>query len=248
MSAESIAKAVAMLTPEKLDEMHKNYRTPISYGPASGDWISAREARLLVADRAKVSWPDAEQAIYRRAARWVPIRVSTFARSEDPHDYIDRLKFFSTSEPTDLSHFSTTVSKKAHGEIRDFFDHLLSGDDFERRVKYALWATGDFKVKVEQECSDVTIEISGLQFDRVALLESLGITSPTSKKPAPVHRIADEAVVEWIKSCAIDNSKIAWAAIHKQYGAQAPKKAEQFEPIWRMVKGNRPRGRPKRQA
>lgn len=241
----AISRALDRLTSERMDEIVAQLHRPIELEVVSGDWIPAREARLFVSSTAKVSLSEAEGALCRRAAHWIPLRVATFGRLEEPHDYVNRFEFFGDKDP-DLSHFKPHPMNGPWCEVRMMFEALGGFEPILAPcgVHYAHWATGDFKVTIAKDFSDVTLEIGGLEFDRPALERALGIKSNTdpllSKK-----RLTDAAVARWIDSCGVENSKLAWQAIRAEFGAEAPKKTEQFERIWRQLKGNRPRGRPR---
>jgi hypothetical protein len=159
---------------ESFDKILAEVTRPVALGDASGDWVSAREAKELVEAVGGVLGDEAIQALCRRAVIAVPVRAASFGRSEDPHPYIDRFDYFKDREP-DLSHFKRTLSQAALGEILAFFE--LVGEypwDPGNGVTYANWGTGDFKAQVAMDFSDVTFQIVGLQFDRLALASSIG--------------------------------------------------------------------------
>lgn len=68
------------------------------------------------------------------------------------------------------------IGRRVYEEILGFFEVLGEGhrNEGENGVSYASWATGTFKVTVELDLSDVTLTVTGLRFDRVALQQSLG--------------------------------------------------------------------------
>lgn len=184
---ETFAKTMAELT------------RPVMLGEASGDWVSAREAKGIIETAGGVLDDEAIQALCRRAVIAVPIRAASFGRSEDPHPYIDRFDYFKDREP-DLSHFKRTIGHAALAEILAFFE--LVGEyptDPGNGVIYANWGTGDFKAQVAMDFSDVTLQVVGLQFDRLALINSIGdnpgasdtsavaVSSNTGGRPARKH-------------------------------------------------------------
>jgi hypothetical protein len=182
-----VKRAVAQLD-ENFDEMLAKVTAPVELGKPSGEWISTREAKAIVEKLTDGDQGQAIAAICRRAVIAVPVRASTYSRGEDPHDYIDRLDFFADRE-VDLSHFRQTLTQNAFAEIRGFF--ALVGDapwdnydGFTNGVEYAVWATGDFKAKVQMDFSDVTLTVLGLQFDRKALLSSFGEEPQPTETPA----------------------------------------------------------------
>jgi hypothetical protein len=149
---------------------------PIKMRPASGEWISAREARLLVATEARVTFGEAEAALCRRALNWVRVAADSFSRAEDPHDYISRIEYFK-DRPADLTHFSDEPSQTAWSEALNFFADIsgyvpILGSE---RIVTHCWATGEFRVTIERDFSDVTLEVVGLKFDKVGVLESIGL-------------------------------------------------------------------------
>jgi hypothetical protein len=154
---------------------------PVKLAPASGDWISAREARLLVANRAGVSFEDAASALCRRAVLPLRVRVHTFGRKEIPREFVDRRDYFRENKP-DMSHFSDAPSRTAFEEIRELFKVLRCHVPLlipAPGVRLACWATGDFNVALEMDFSVVTLEIVGVEFDRRGVLESIGAESET---------------------------------------------------------------------
>ena len=163
-------------------------KRPIVLEEASGDWIPAREAKAMVEEICGVESDDAIKAICRRAVIVIPVRALTWGRSEEPHDYIDRFEYFRDRE-TDHSHFNRTINRTAFSEICGFFEILEAAnpDEFFSGIEYANWQTGDFKLTVERDFSDVTITVVGLQFDKAALTQSFSsiVQAPT---PEPVER------------------------------------------------------------
>ncbi len=175
------AKRAAKRLDENFDKLLAEATKPVELGPASGEWISAREAKATVERISEVNSALAVAALCRRAVIAVPVRASTFSRGEEPHDYIDRFEFFEGREP-DLSHFKRSIRPTILSEICGFFEVL--GDirgEAETGIGYAEWETGDFKVTVPMDFSDVTLTVVGLQFDRTALLHSLGEESPVAE-------------------------------------------------------------------
>ncbi|MEQ1498811.1 MAG: hypothetical protein ABL914_09110 [Novosphingobium sp.] len=177
---------------------------PIVLEAASGEWISSREAKSLVERLCQVDDSDAIRAICRRAVMVVPVMVATWSRSEDPHDYIDRMDYFSEQEP-DNTHFSRTINRRAFTEICDFFVVLEQHKDIGvGQIHHENWATGDFEVTIECDFSDVKLTIVGLQFDRVALMRSFtggAITSALDHTENPrkgAGRPASPAWPQWI--------------------------------------------------
>jgi hypothetical protein len=159
---------------------------PVALRPASGEWISAREARLMVARLAAVTLSDAESALCRRALHTVRVRAQSMSRREDPDEYIDRFEYFQQHKP-DLSHFSDAPSRTAFEEIAAFFKAL---DGYVAilapgGVSVACWATGDFKIALKMDFSIVTLEVLGLEFDRKGVLESVGAELADSKPKGP---------------------------------------------------------------
>lgn len=227
-----------------MDEFLAEEAKPVVLHPESGDWISAREARILVSKLAEVFHRDAEIAILRRALRWVPVTVETFSRLAKPHDYI-KSDDFNRDFGSRLTHFRPTPSKSDWREAIAFFEALIEYIPIlnSAGVQHAHWATGDFKVVIEKDFSDVIIDVTGLAFDRPALLASLGIAST---KLAPRARLSPSEICEWIMICGTENSKLAWKKIKAEFGGNAPKKYEEFDPAWKSVKGTRTRGRPPR--
>lgn len=184
---DSVKRAVARLD-DSFEEIRAQVTAPVELGEASGEWISAREAKATVELLTDGNQAQAIAAICRRAVIAVPVRASTYARREDPHDYIDRLDFFAGRE-VDLSHFKRTLTQGAFAEIRGFFELIGDApwddfDGFRNGVEYAVWATGDFKAKVPMDFSDVTLTVVGLQFDRKALLSSFGEEPQPPETPA----------------------------------------------------------------
>lgn len=243
---EALDRAVADLTSEKIDALVQSMRTPIELATRSGEWISAREARLFVSDHAKVTLADAEKTLCRRALQWVPCKVDSFGRREDPHDYIDRIEFFDGRDD-DFSHFHERPLPKAWSEIRDMFLAVASHIPIlvPSGVYYADWAAGDFKVEIERDFSNVTLEITGLQFDRRALAQSIGVKLSDNIRSTD-KRMSEDELREWLGHSKHENSKIAWTALRSEFGNRCPKKSEAFAPIWRELKGGRGRGRPKK--
>ena len=91
---------------------------------ASGEWISAREARLLVSRTAVCTLPDAERALCRRALRWLRVQPHTWSRHEVPHEGIPRAEFFKDKREPDLSHFSDKPSRTAWEEGLALFEAI----------------------------------------------------------------------------------------------------------------------------
>lgn len=246
MTEKRISGAIDRLTPEYINDFMKRRNTPIDLEPVSGDWIHCREARILISESAKVSLKEAQAALCLRAVHWVPLKVVSFSRHEEPHDYIDRVEYFREREPS-LDHFQPKPLPKDWEELRQLFESIRRYEDtfISVGVHYANWALGDFKVTLEKDFCDVTIEMTGLHFDRPALLKTVGLV-PLSPRGAAAKRspIGDDEVKCWIATCGTENSKVAWNLIRDQFGNRAPKKTEQFERLWRDVKGRRSRGRP----
>lgn len=170
---DSVTRAVKRLD-EDFEEVMARITAPVVLAEASGEWISAREAKALVERVTGLAEAQAIAAICRRAVICVAVRASTYSRGEDPHEYIDRLDFFADRK-TDLSHFLRTLTQSAFGEMLDFFKLIgNAGWDHGNGVEYAIWEMGDFKVKIEKDFSDVTFTVVGLQFDRLELHRSLG--------------------------------------------------------------------------
>jgi len=161
-------------TAEEMEELLR----PIQLPEASGDWMVAREAALFVAKVAHTSLSEARSALCRRGLRWLRIRAHSFARHEQPHPYIDRVEFFRDRDiKGSLSHFSDTPTPQAWVEMCDFLDAVGSYEPFlaEGGIKVCCWATGDFEGVLEKDFSDVTLRITGLQFDRRGINEMLGL-------------------------------------------------------------------------
>lgn len=158
-------------------EAIKSLTGPVKMPPPSGQWISAREARLTVARTSEVSFGEAERALCRRALRWIRVQPHTFSRSEKPIEGIDPVDFFGDELAPDLSHFKDEPSRQAWEEALQLFDVLANHDAFDLSgaVELCCWATGDFKVAVPMDFSTVTFEIVGLEFDKQAVLESIGV-------------------------------------------------------------------------
>lgn len=158
------------------DEDVARILAPVKLPEASGDWVSAREAIAIVEQITGVERQAAIQALCRRAVFPVAVSASVCSRGEDPHEYINRCEFFRDRE-IDLSHFQRTIAHSSFEEISGFFEVLENSETPERdyRILHACWATGDFKVRVELDFSDVTLTVAGLRFDRVALQRSLGV-------------------------------------------------------------------------
>lgn len=166
-----------------IDSFVAELKRPILLEAASGEWISAREAKAMVEEICRVGSDDAIKAICRRAVIVIPVRASTWGRTEDPHDYIDRFEYFRDRE-TDFSHFNRTIHRTAFSEICGFFEVLETAnrEDFFSGIEYENWQTGDFKVTVERDFSDVTLTVVGLQFDKAALTQSF---TGMAQTPAP---------------------------------------------------------------
>lgn len=174
-SPETIASIGA-----ELEAAMAEIQRPIVLPEASGEWLSAREAKALVESVCQVAGGDAIRAICRRAVIVVPILVATWSRREDPHDYIDRADYFRQQEP-DHSHFKRTLGRRAFSEVCDLFAVIGRCSDVEiGKIHYENWGTGDFEVTIECDFSDVKLSVVALQFDRVALERSLtgGTTAP----------------------------------------------------------------------
>ena len=166
-------------------QFFEELKRPIVLQEASGEWVSAREAKALVEEICGVGSDDAIKAICRRAVIIVPILASTWSRAENPHDYIDRFEYFSERK-NDSSHFSRTIHRTAFSEICGFFE-VLESDNAEEglpNIEYANWQTGDFKLTVERDFSDVTLKIVGLEFDKAALIQSF----TSDKQPVILER------------------------------------------------------------
>lgn len=163
-------------------------KRPIVLEQASGEWIPAREAKAMVEEICGVDSDDAIKAICRRAVIVIAVQALTWGRSEDPHDYINRLDYFHDRE-TDTSHFKRTIFRTAFSEICGFFEVLetASQGNFYSGIEYANWQTGDFKLTVERDFSNVTLTIVGLQFDKVALTQSFAGVVQTPA-PEPLER------------------------------------------------------------
>lgn len=172
----------------EIDSFVAELKRPIVLEPASGDWVPAREAKAIVQKICGAGGDDAIRAICRRAVIIIPVQALTWGRSEDPHDYINRFDYFRDRE-TDLSHFRRTIFRTAFSEICGFFEVLETasqGGDCSG-VEHANWQTGDFKLTVERDFSDVTLTIVGLQFDKVALTQSFAGVVQTPA-PEPLER------------------------------------------------------------
>lgn len=227
------------------DEILEALARPVKLLPRTGDWIAARDARILVADLAKISLDDAEQVLCRRALHWIPLDVSTFGRAEKLHEFAIPLGL-GKGKPT-LTHFAEVPNNPDWQEVRELFEEvgrhvpILSPGG----VHYADWATGDFKVTIQGDYSDITLDFTNLRFDRLALLSALGASSPLQ---AGTSRMNDDELEEWIENCGTENSRAAWKRLKTEKGAAVPKRDEVFMPAWRKVKGTRPRGRLKRLA
>lgn len=173
------------LSAEEIDEFVAELKRPILLEAASGEWISAREAKAMVEEICKVGSDDAIKAICRRAVIVIPVRASTWGRSEDPHEYINRFEYFRDRE-SDLSHFKRTIFRTALSEICGFFEVLETAnrEDFFSGIEYENWQTGDFKLTVEGDFSDVTLTVIGLQFDKTALTQSFtGMAQTLAPEP-----------------------------------------------------------------
>lgn len=168
---------------EEMDKFVAELKRPIVLEEASGEWISSREAKAMVQGICGIDSDDAIKAICRRAVIVIPVRAITWGRSEEPHDYIDRFEYFRDREP-DYSHFKRTIHRTAFSEISGFFEVLETAtpEDAFSGIEYANWQTGDFKLTVERDFSDVTLTVVGLQFDKVALAQSFAGIEQT---PAP---------------------------------------------------------------
>jgi len=149
------------------------FLSPIELGPASGEWITAREALQYVEKNCGCARTDAIRAICRRAPMPVPVTCVSWSVGEDPHEYIDRSEYFRENERAS-DHFMRKISQTAYQEILHFFDAIGHGEtrDGDWLIEYASWATGDFKVHLERDFSVVRLKVVGLQFDRVALEKS----------------------------------------------------------------------------
>lgn len=175
-----------------MDSFVAELKRPIVLKKESGEWISAREAKTIVEDICKIGDDDAIGAICRRAVVVIPVRAITWSRSEDPHDYINRFDYFHDRE-TDFSHFNRILFRTAFSEICGFFEVLEAasqGGDYSR-IEHANWQTGDFKLTVERDFSDVTLTVVGLQFDKVALAQSFaGVVQTPAPEPleGPIAR------------------------------------------------------------
>lgn len=189
----------------EIDSFVAELKRPIVLEQASGDWIPAREAKEIVQEICGVGSDDAIKAICRRAVVIIPVQALTWGRSEDPHDYINRFDYFRDQE-TDLSHFRRTIFRTAFGEICGFFEVLETasqGCDYSG-IEHANWQTGDFKLTVERDFSDVTLTIVGLQFDKVALTQSFAgvvqtpATEPLERASARKGRPPSPAWPDWI--------------------------------------------------
>lgn len=156
-----------------IDKFLAELKRPIELSEPSGDWIPAREAKEMVESICGVGSDDAIKAICRRAVIVIPVQASTWGRTEDPHDYIDRVEYFRDQE-SDLSHFNRPIYRTAFSEMCGFFEVLeaTNSDEYFSNIEYANWRTGDFKLTVEHDFSDVTLTVIGLQFDKDALTKS----------------------------------------------------------------------------
>lgn len=238
---DSVKRAVARLD-DNFDELLARIKAPVVLAEPSGEWISAREAKALVESLTGLAGAYAIAAICRRAVIAVAVRAVTYGRGEDPHEYINRLDFFADRE-TDFSHFKQTLTQSAFGEMLDLFE--LLGEvawDAGNGVEYAFWETGDFKAKVEKDFSVVTFSIVGLQFDRLALLRSLGegsqlsetagVSVPTNTGGRPARRHGEAiAAVALRLSCLSPNDLSPYTAEavgaelaieYKRLGERAP--------------------------
>lgn len=148
---------------------------PVELPPASGEWIASHLAISRVIEICGVSRAEAVQAICRRAVIAVPVTSLTWAAGEDPHDYINRLDYFRENRRRNL-HFSRVPDRKSLDEVLHFFDALGCPEqpDAPWDFDYASWQTGDFRVKLERDFSVVTLTVTGLRFDRVALEKAFG--------------------------------------------------------------------------
>lgn len=173
------------LSTEEIEKFVAELKRPILLEAASGEWISARESKAMVEVICGVSDDEAIKAICRRAVIVIPVRAWTWGRREDPHDYIDRFEYFRDRE-TDCSHFDRTINRTAFSEICGFFEVLETAnrEDFFSGIEYANWQTGDFKLTVEGDFSDVTLTVVGLQFDKTALTQSFtGMAQTLAPEP-----------------------------------------------------------------
>ena len=157
------------ITKEEIDAI----LAPIELGPASGVWITAREAVQYVETSCSVDFSEARAAICRRALISIPVTCVSWSVGEDPHDFIDRYDYFRENKRVS-DHFRQTVSRKAFDELLHFFEAIgdLESKQGDYEIEHASWATGDFKVHLDRDFSIIHLGVIGLQFDRVALEQS----------------------------------------------------------------------------
>lgn len=165
-------------SPSALDDFEQlaaEWARPLELQPASGDWVAARVAVARVCNLCTIGEQAAAAAIARRAVLAIPVAALTWWAGEDPHDYIDRTSYFRENRRKNL-HFSRTPDRKSFDEILHFFEALESPDraDATWQFEYGSWATGDFRVRLERDFSDVSLSVTGLQFDTVALEAAFG--------------------------------------------------------------------------
>lgn len=178
---------------ENIDKFVKQRNTPMNLPVASGNWISSRYACDIIAHYCQLPLSKAETVLCRRANQWVPIKVSSFGRSERPIEGIDPIEFRKNRKKDTLSHFTSNPLPSDWKEVIDFFKCISSQESFDGEVgvHHAEWASGDFRATIDLDFSIVTIEITGLTFDEHLLLESIG-----QDKEAELHRIRNDGELE----------------------------------------------------
>lgn len=164
-----------------MDQIENEGPPRVILSPASGQWITAREAKSMVEKICSIDGTEAIQAICRRAVYLVPVSVLSWRRGEEPHDYVNKSEYF-LDKPELNCHFKRDLDFESWNEMLLFFEAIGSdsGTDEWAVVEYGSWATGDFRVQLHKDFSDVTLIFNGLQFDPLALQAAFTSTSNAS--------------------------------------------------------------------
>ncbi len=167
-------KSIELFTPE-IEALVAEMNRPIVLPAASGEWITARQAISIVAEICAVDQDEAIKSICRRAVILVPVSPCTSTRYECPHEYINRYDWLKERKRPN-SHFKQTLDYQSFYEILHFFEEIENFVDHtnESPIDYASWGTGDFKICLQRDFSDVTLTVVGLRFDPVALASAFG--------------------------------------------------------------------------
>lgn len=161
------------------DEDIEAFLAPIVLSEPSGEWIASRRALGMVQNACSVDQTDARRALCRRAVAVVPVNCASWSVRVGPvigDGFID----FSPPTKRDNQHFKQTMDRQSFSEILIFFEALEHGSDRKGHwtIEHANWATGDFKVHLDNDARTISLSVIGLQFDRLAV-ESVFSEAPS---------------------------------------------------------------------